>query len=331
MKDGAYWSGKARDLLALLLHAAAIDGKRARDILRWATAEPDDKPVAHLIGVLSDSGPGGPERAWQIRQHFAEAPQTRKSVVATLSPSLAWLADDHARPLGDAPLLEVTLDVERFLTDRETLHLIAGVKPTGGVPQLISAVVAEVAYQARQISGEMPGGRLDPPLTMLLDEAALIAPVPLPRWSADSGGRNITLHVSLQSLSQLRDRWGKEGGGTILSNAGALIVFGGSNNAEELKEISDLTGETRQRILNADWAKEGDVEHRWTPVLSPAQVRALKPGEVLVLRHGLPAVIGHAPLVVKRRGWKSLPLPTAHDLDATATDTDLSELLGVES
>lgn len=318
LKDSGYWSAKARDLLALLLHAAALDGKRARDILRWATAEPNDKAVARLIDVLANSGPGGPERAWQIRQHYAEAANTRKSVVATLSPALAWLADDHARPLGDAELSDCTLDVERFLLDSETLHLIAGVRSVGGVPNLISAIVAEVAYQARQMSGDMPGGRLDPPLTMLLDEAALIAPVPLPRWSADSGGRNITLHVSLQSLSQLRERWGNDGAGTILSNAGALIAFGGSNNAAELKELSDLTGETRQRILDADGKKDLEHhEHRWVPVLSAAQVRALRAGEVLVMRHGLAAVVGWAPLVVKRRGWTSLPLPSAVTIPAT--------------
>jgi type IV secretion system protein VirD4 len=32
-----------------------------------------------------------------------------------------------------------------------------------------------------------------------LDEAALICPVPLDKWTADMGGRNITIHIAAQS------------------------------------------------------------------------------------------------------------------------------------
>ena len=303
VKDGAYWAGKARDFLAILLHAAALDGRRVQDIVRWATAEPGDASVTRIIEVLTDAGPGGPQRAWQVRQHYTEAPNTRKSTVSTLMPALAWLADDAARPLGDADRETVTLDVERLIRGRETLHLIAGTKVVSGVAALIAAIVAEVVYQARVIAGGMPGERLDPQLTVLLDEAALIAPVPLPRWTADMGGRNITLHVSIQSIAQMRERWGKDGAATIMGNVGAFMVFGGGRDAEELQSLSVLTGETRQRILDSDWKNEGDVEHRWVPVMTPAQISTLRPGQVLLLRRGLNAVVGWAPLVVNRKGW----------------------------
>src|SRR5947209_9013927 len=45
-------------------------------------------------------------------------------------------------------------------------------------------------------------GRLDRPLTMVLDEAAAICPLPLDNWTADIGGRNVTNHISAQSRAQ---------------------------------------------------------------------------------------------------------------------------------
>lgn len=52
------------------------------------------------------------------------------------------------------------------------------------------------------------GGRLDPPLLLALDEAALICPVPLERWTADAGGRGIPLSLTFDaSLTSLTLLW----------------------------------------------------------------------------------------------------------------------------
>lgn len=302
------WNAKAREILGLLIHAAAVDGRRARDIQAWMNADQKSPYADHVFDVLSSVPGGGPERADQWRAHLAEPDKTRGSVIATMRPALAWIADDMARDLGDADPETVTLNIPRFITEAETLHIVGREDKTGLAP-LIAAIVAEVAFQARRIAGESPGGRLDPPLTMLLDEAAIICPVPLDTWSADMGGRNITLHVSIQSLAQMRGRWGKEGASTILGNVGSIIVFGGSKDADDLTDLSTLTGEHRMRVLNADWTKEGDVEHRWVPVMTPAEISALRPFQVLVLKSGMHAVIGWAPAAKDRRGWKRSILP----------------------
>lgn len=314
-KDAVFWAEKARNILAVYLHVAALDGRRVADIPRWLSSE-DPRVQDRMARVLEEKGGhGGETRAAVLRGHYAEAPNTRKSVVATITPALDWLANNIARDLGDADPETVTLNVERFLMESETLHLIAGTKPVSGVSNLIACIVAEVAYQARQLSGDMPGGRLDPPLTFLLDEAALICPVPLPRWSADMGGRNITMHISIQSFAQMQERWGSTGASTIKSNVGALIAFGGSQDINELRELSSLSGERRVRTVGEDHDKvnkkrdgERRGEWRWVPVLSPVEISSLRPGEVFVRRTGLPTVVGYAPQVWQRKGWEPLPL-----------------------
>jgi hypothetical protein len=115
-------------------------------------------------------------------------------------PALAWLTDSRAAAVGDGG--EDRFEVRALLDQAGTLYLLGA--EDGVVAPLIAALTAEIAHQARTMAAGMRGGRLDPPLTIALDEAALVCPVPLDRWTADMGGRNITIHISVQSRAQLR-------------------------------------------------------------------------------------------------------------------------------
>jgi hypothetical protein len=89
------------------------------------------------------------------------------------------------------------------------------------------------------------------------------------------------------------------------------------------------------RVIGADHSHdvEGDGErrgeYRWVPVLSPAQIRALETGQVLVMRRGLHTLIGYAPLITDRTDWQPVNLrdavPGPHGI-ALAVD-DLETLL----
>jgi hypothetical protein len=249
-----------------------------------------------------------------MRAHWATNDRTRSSITSTLAVPLAWMADDRARLLGDAAPDDPNLINPTDLIGRgQTLHLI-GHEDHGVISPLIAALVAEIAHTARIMAADRPGGRLDPPLTLVLDEVAIAAPVPLDRWTADMGGRGVTIHISVQSLAQLRGRWGDDAAAAILANVSAFLVFGGSVAAEDLRDISALTGDHRMRVVGADHNSDSDDdgerrgEYRWVPVLSPAQIRALEPGQVLLLRRGLHTLIGWAPLITARRGWHPTPL-----------------------
>jgi hypothetical protein len=372
--EGERWDAQARRVLALLLHAAALAGKRVADLQRWlgdlGSTNNAPRALAEVVDALSVL-PSSTARVSEVRAFWGTNDRTRTSVTAMIAPALAWMSDDAVRAIGDAPLDSppdgtgpdgITLDVHRLIVGRETLHIL-GHEDRSVISPLTAALTAEIAHQARQLASTRPGGRLDPPLTMLLDEAALVCRVPLHRWTADFGGRNITVHISVQSLSQLRDRWGDAAAGTILGNVGALIVFGGGREAGDLVAISTLTGEHRQKVqagsdglgLNLLPTRQGSTggprfnpfrrsrnvsvdvshqeyrEHRWVPVMTPAQIGALPPEQVLVLRRGLDAVIGRAPLATGRRGWRqqtlaavavpTAPLATVTRLGGTDADT----------
>ena len=74
----------------------------------------------------------------------------------------------------------------------------------------------------------------------MLDEAALICPVPLAQWTSDAGGRGIFLVIAVQAPSQLRERWGEHDADIIWTNANILLVFGGLKVERDLASLSTL-------------------------------------------------------------------------------------------
>ena len=131
---------------------------------------------------------------------------TRKSIAATLTRVLKFMqlpACAEAVTTGDG---SEGFDFEAFLASAGTLYLVAGDSAVSPVPPLFAALVSELAYTARTA-----GRRLDPPLTVILDEAGNIAPVPVAAWSSWAAGSGIKLHVIAQAWAQLVQRWGHEG------------------------------------------------------------------------------------------------------------------------
>jgi type IV secretion system protein VirD4 len=313
-REGENWDRKARASLPVLLHAAAVSGRSMSDVLRWMAGMGSDATLDRVRRELQSilvTLPQGEDLIGTLSaQLLSVNDRTRSSVTQAMAPALAWMADPVARGIGSASPSTITLDIPRLIRERETLHIVGPDQSGGPMAPLTSALVAEVAFQARQIAGTMPGGRLDPPLTMLLDEAAVAVRLPLDAWSADMGGRGITLHMSVQSLSQLYQCWGDAGAGTLLGNVGTIVLFGGGKDAHELRKVSLLSGERWRRVVSGGEDIDGDGE-KWekVPVLTVAQLSNMPPGQAAVLQRNLGGVfVGWPPQVTDRRDWLSVPL-----------------------
>ncbi|WP_088319400.1 type IV secretory system conjugative DNA transfer family protein [Kineosporia sp. R_H_3] len=324
--DAARWDEQARSLLTTLLHAAALKGGTMRTVLGWISPA-DAIARDDILNALRRSGAGDPDGAGvtssavrsmvdQIRSLYQTNDRTLTSITTTLLPHLRWVNDPTIAAVADADLRDpALLDVAAFVSGgRDSLYLIGR---DGGAHTLIGALTAEVAHQVR-MHAERLGGRLDPPMTALLDEAALTCgPIPLHDWTADMGGRNFTLHIAVQSLAQLREVWGPDRAGAILGNTSALLVFGGIKSADDLHDLSTLTG-TRLVAVDAD-------DNRPLPVFTPAEISTLPVGRALVLRNGMRPIVGRAPMVWDRepsalvRAIRALLSLVARVVQATVT------------
>jgi hypothetical protein len=134
---------------------------------------------------------------------------------------------------------------------------------------------------------------------MVLDEAALICPIPLDRWSADMGGRGVCIIAAFQSRAQLIDRYGPARAATILNNAASKMLFGGTSDRDDLQFWSTLAGEREEPVVNTDMHRRGASRStRLVPVLAPAQLSQLPKHRVVVFTCGMPVVLGWA-----ERAW----------------------------
>jgi hypothetical protein len=290
--DRDFWTGQARRVLACLLHAAALGDASMRDVLAWV-ADPDEA-ATDVRRYLRRS----PASAWEedALQFLGTNDRTRSSICATIMPALGWLTDSTAAAAATGG----GFDVEALLEQRGTVYMLGA--EDAQVAPLVTALTGHIAREARRLAAKYPGGRLDPPLTLALDEAALICPVPLDNWTADMGGRGVTIHIAVQSRAQLRQRWGDAGAASILNNAATILIFGGTKDPDDLAAYSTLTGERYEEV--ATWDADGTVTGTTTrrvPVLTGAQISALPKGHVVILRRGLPPALGTVEMGFERR------------------------------
>ncbi|NMH91645.1 type IV secretory system conjugative DNA transfer family protein [Pseudonocardia bannensis] len=291
--DREFWDTQGRRVLAALMHAAALGELSMREVLGWV-ADPDG---AHReVTSLLRKSPA-PEYVQDATQFVTTNDRTRTSITSTIMPALGWLTSPAASSAASGAY---PFDVADLLDTRATVYLL-GAEETQAAP-LVCALTGFIAREARRLAAVRPGGRLDPPLTLALDEAALISPVPLQSWTADMGGRGVSIIGAFQSRAQVVARWGETGAAIILNNTAAVMVFGGTRDRDDLSYWSTLAGERDEPVMTTDdHGRLASRTVRRVPVLAPAQIANLPAGQVVVFRRGIPPVIGQVRMAWRRR------------------------------
>jgi type IV secretory pathway TraG/TraD family ATPase VirD4 len=299
-EEASFWSGKASDFLRCLFHAAACAGGDMRLVARWAlgNAEPAED-------ILDNAG--ADQWAAELAELRGEAQKTAATIRMVLSRALGFMTDPAlARSVLPADH-DQGVDIEAFLAETGTLYMIAESEHDDSpVAPLFAAMAGEIHHAACQAGQATPGGRLDPPLLMALDEIVQTCPVPLPAWLADSGGKGIQLIPVAHGEAQLRTRWGKDGAQAILDTCGVKIWLPGITDTATLKMASELCGQACfTEREHAPWygrarGYEPDRDRRvWHDVMTADMVRQLPAGYALVIRGG------NAPVVARLgAAWK---------------------------
>ena len=150
--------------------------------------------------------------------------RTAASVRSTIARALKWAAIPQ---LAASVARGGSFDVDRFLLTGGTLHLIASGDSSSIITPLFRALASYVHHRAGILGSRSPGGRLDPPLLMAMDEAAQVCPVDLPAMLADSAGKGIAIVTVAHSLAKLEERYGKDGAASIWNLSGVKILLRG--------------------------------------------------------------------------------------------------------
>ena len=295
-----YHEQRGAELLRYMLHAAAADGASMHEVYAWTCDPLSAEPAAILARR------GEPGWADKFDALVAEGGEYLTGVTASAKAALSWMDDPvlaaFATPEGDG------LDIRGLIQSGSgSIYLIGEERPYGSLAPYFAAVTAEVFHAAKDVA-ENSGGRLPVPVTMVLDEAATICPVPLHKWTAVAAGYGITLAAGIQSRSQLPDRWGETAAKTIWTNFTTKVISGGFTDAQELEELSAVLGcrETWHHVLHPDGTRtrQPDTSERLFPV---ERLRMLPPwNAVVVHRNTRPVQVTVTP-VWDRPGYVKAP------------------------
>lgn len=295
---GTWWDARGAELLRLMLHAAALSGASMREVCAWVHDPLSRDPAAILAGEFA--APGWDHKLAAMTD--GDTDQLR-SIAASADVALSWMDDlamaRAACPAGDG------FDAAAFLRDGTgTVYLIGADKPHGSLAPYFAAFAANLFETAKQLASTRPGGRLEYPLTMCLDEAAITCPVPLHKWTSEAGGHGITVMAAVQKLSQLYSRWGEHDGRTILGNSTVKLFWGGSTDHDDLEAVSAVCGsvDTWDHTRNPDGSKTKTP--RQERAFPPERIRMLGEGQVLVLHRSTRPVIAAVTPVWDRPGYE---------------------------
>ena len=291
VENAGFWRTQALSATRCMLQAAALEGRTAAELYRWCHSAGAAKEATAILASRPGATP-----AWDraLDAIISADSRTRDSVWAMVANTFAALADP-AVLASVSPKPGAEFDPLAFLAMRGSVYLLGTATGASATASFIAALIEDLIDAARRLAARSAGQRLDPPLALVLDEAANYPLPSLPALMAEGGGSGITTMAVLQSLAQARDRWGREAAGAIWDSAIAKVVHGGSANADDLADISRLIGdrpviERSETVSAGQTARSVSTSTRYRPILEPSEIRKLPIGTGLLLLRSAPPI-----------------------------------------
>ncbi|WP_103503426.1 type IV secretory system conjugative DNA transfer family protein [Streptomyces sp. SM14] len=313
-----FWSTAAANTLTALFLAASTSGRPITDVLAWLASPADRTPV----DLLHDAGLEAV--AAQLHGTVAGAVETRDGIFETarqyasclLDPAIAsWVTP----PRGVRNVREFRPST--FASSRDTLFLLS--KDGGGSASAIIAAAADAVMRAAVIQAERAGGRLDPPLLAILDEAANVCRIQdLPDLYSHLGSRGVIPLTILQSYRQGVRVWGEAGMDALWSAATIKLIGSGIDDADFADKLSRLVGDHDVRTVSVSSSSSGkssSISMRQQRVLPADAIRALSKGSALLLATGV------RPALLELKPWYRMPDAAVHGAASAKATADITE------
>ncbi|WP_285472126.1 TraM recognition domain-containing protein [Actinoplanes sp. NBRC 101535] len=292
-----FWISAAQNTLTALFMAACRGGRSVEDLLGWL-ADPADRTP---IDILRDIGM--PAMAEQLQGTVRGAVETRDGIYETARQCVACLLDPAILAwVSRDPRLPEFIPADHVVS-RDTLYLLS--KDGGGSAAGVIAGLADMTLRAGVVAAERMGGRLDPPMTAVLDEAANVCRISdLPDLYSHLGSRGINVVTLLQSYRQGARVWGDAGMDALWSAATVKLLGAGLDDADFVEKVSRLVGQhdvaTKSRSRSRDGTSHS-VSYRQEHILPADKIRALPKGTALLLATGV------RPALIRLRPWYKEP------------------------
>jgi type IV secretion system protein VirD4 len=287
LSDSEFWYAAAEKLLAPLLHAAALEKRSIGAVVRWLDKGKGARKDVEAVLAKGEKEATPAQLAWQA--NWGREERQRSSIYTTAETIVAAFADPRVQHAcrreagGYSPAA--------LLDEPNTLYLCAPAHEQKRLRPLFSMMIRELVSLVYERAARR-GGPIEPPLLLVLDELANVAPVPgLDEIASTGAGQGIQLLSVFQDMAQVQARYG-EGALTIVNNHRAKLFGTGVSDPDTLSYVSRVVGagEFRDESATADdrgssTRTEGSIYRELTPA---NVVREGEPGSALLLYGHLP-------------------------------------------
>ncbi|MFD6422794.1 type VI secretion protein [Streptomyces sp. NPDC060198] len=197
----------AQTLLQCWLHAAAVDGRPFRQVHRWAMGGGAQEAV-RLLRTHPKAASG---LAGLLESALTAHPERRRAAQELTARALSALATVHVRE-ACTPHRSDTAALDSFALEGGTLYVVGesveDPRHHPGAMPLLTALASHVVEHGRRMAARSTDGRLDPPITLVLDDIAAVAPLPcLPELLRSGERQGLVTLAMLRSPEQARARW----------------------------------------------------------------------------------------------------------------------------
>ncbi|MGW0824829.1 type IV secretory system conjugative DNA transfer family protein [Streptomyces sp. NPDC002845] len=197
----------AETLLRSYLHAAAVDGRAFRHVHRWAQG----LQVQEAVRALRTHPKAASGTAGELEAALTSHPERKDIAQELTARALSSLFTVNVRE-SCTPNRADSLTLDSFVDEGGTLYVVGepieDPKAHPGAMPLLTALTSSVVERGRRMAERSSLGRLDPPLTLVLDDVAAVAPLPqLPELLSTGTDRGLPTLALLRSREQARARW----------------------------------------------------------------------------------------------------------------------------
>ena len=291
LTDGDFWYATAAKLLGPLLLAAACSGRTMVDVVRWV----DEQERAEVVDALDAAG------QWQALQALQATwgrDERQRSAVYTTAETVVEVFSDPAVAASAVPG-RCDIDPVALLDGHHSLYLCAPAHEQRRLRPLFSGLVTRVIEAAYDRAARR--GPLHPPLLVVLDEAANVAPLAeLDVLASTAAGHGIQLVTVWQDLAQLTARYGPRAA-TVVNNHRAKLFLSGNADPGTLDHASALIGEAEQPLasttVDRDRSASTTVSATYRRLAPADSLRRMVPGTGVLISGHLP------PARVTLRPW----------------------------
>jgi len=295
-----FFHAAGEQVLTATLLAAALTDATMREVLRWL-----QRGSRGAIAALDKAG--AKAEAADLDATLSGADVTTKGIFQTARTAtkaltserlMRWITppDTWRDPPEHHP---VELDLWELLAagrrGRATIHLLSK-EGAGTAAPVVTALVDRI-LEIAELLGQASGGRLEPPVVAVLDEAANICPIrALPQLYSHYGSRGIQVLTMLQSYGQGVGVWGEQGMQALWSAATIKLAGAGVDDHAFLQRLAGLIGEHHvPRVSTSVDRTRSSRQYAQArePIMPASALRAIPRDRAVLLTTGRRPGLGH--------------------------------------